>query len=511
MSLESWGDISQYALIPGYTQTPGYASTPANLRWSPASPSNIGSINVDPISPIYYTSPKQTASQKNNLPLLQFGDWEERRIYNEDPPTYTEQDLVLAPRFHWRLFLQPKLKELFTRKYLYRKLESDNISVVVSATRQKGLTLSDAYVIGEFFPTADHGSILLTSRLQRLTKLGKSFQLNILDSKETTQLLLQSAYLPARDAVGQLESNTGTKFLNPQMRSSPGRLCVKLEPVLLSTCSITMNLGPVFSCNRILNASTNRTWMISYHEIQKRDPHAAKLLLLSAHFDNRDIWYELIKSSCHSSDAPVWLERTRSSGLPFNTGVKNLIGFSLRETKEQVGSYTRHPVVQDWCIHLSSTEKNADSTLLNELALIAVGYNVPSSSDRNYSVLQQWLIPHANHVHHGDWSSGNIGIAVWKVFNDLEYLYFDKGKLKEAEEMYQRALAGYEKALGPDHTSTFDTVNNLGNLYKDQGKLKEAEEIHQRARADSEKAAYVHVKRARGAVERLTRRVKHRR
>jgi hypothetical protein len=27
--------------------------------------------------------------------------------------------------------------------------------------------------------------------------------------------------------------------------------------------------------------------------------------------------------------------------------------------------------------------------------------------------------------------------------------------------MYNRALAGYEKALGPEHTSTLDTVNNL--------------------------------------------------
>jgi hypothetical protein len=31
--------------------------------------------------------------------------------------------------------------------------------------------------------------------------------------------------------------------------------------------------------------------------------------------------------------------------------------------------------------------------------------------------------------------------------------------------MYNRALAGYEKALGPEHTSTLNTVNNLGNLY----------------------------------------------
>jgi hypothetical protein len=53
----------------------------------------------------------------------------------------TEQDLVLAPRFHWRLSLQPKLKELLVRKYLHRNLESDDTTVVVSATRQNGFTL----------------------------------------------------------------------------------------------------------------------------------------------------------------------------------------------------------------------------------------------------------------------------------------------------------------------------------------------------------------------------------
>jgi Tfp pilus assembly protein PilF len=46
--------------------------------------------------------------------------------------------------------------------------------------------------------------------------------------------------------------------------------------------------------------------------------------------------------------------------------------------------------------------------------------------------------------------------------------------------MYQRALQGFEKAWGPDHTSTLDTVNNLGALYADQGKLGEAETMFQR-------------------------------
>ncbi len=54
--------------------------------------------------------------------------------------------------------------------------------------------------------------------------------------------------------------------------------------------------------------------------------------------------------------------------------------------------------------------------------------------------------------------------------------------MKEAENMYLRALTGYEKAWGPEHTSTLDTVNNLGNLYRDQGKMKEAEDMFQRAK-----------------------------
>ncbi|KAF7504126.1 hypothetical protein GJ744_002644 [Endocarpon pusillum] len=54
--------------------------------------------------------------------------------------------------------------------------------------------------------------------------------------------------------------------------------------------------------------------------------------------------------------------------------------------------------------------------------------------------------------------------------------------------MYVRALAGYEKALGPDQTSTLDPVNNLGILYSGQGKLDEAGEMYMRATAGKEKA-----------------------
>jgi tetratricopeptide (TPR) repeat protein len=64
------------------------------------------------------------------------------------------------------------------------------------------------------------------------------------------------------------------------------------------------------------------------------------------------------------------------------------------------------------------------------------------------------------------------------VYN-LGTLYAHQGRLKEAEEMLQRGLAGYKKALGPDYTSTIRAANNLTVLYKGHGKLKEADDVHQ--------------------------------
>ena len=228
-----------------------------------------------------------------------------------------------------------------------------------------------------------------------------------------------------------------------------------------------------------------QTWMISYYEIKKRHPDAAELLLLLAHFDNRDIWYDLVRNGSFHSGSPVWFKRATSNDLAFKFGVRTLIRFSLLEVKEQGGSYAMHPVVQDWCLHLATANTSMDSVQLKEIALIAIGHTVPRATDRNYLELQQRLIPHANSVRH--WNLLGRNTMVWEAFHGLGILFRDQGKLEEAKEMYERALAGKEGALGADHTSTLDTVNNLGILYRHQGKLKEAEAMYQRALAGKER------------------------
>ena len=72
--------------------------------------------------------------------------------------------------------------------------------------------------------------------------------------------------------------------------------------------------------------------------------------------------------------------------------------------------------------------------------------------------------------------------------NNLATLYINQGKYAEAEPLFGRALAVWEKALGPEHPQVATGLNNLGALYMSQGKYAEAEPLLRRALAIMEKA-----------------------
>ncbi|KAL4755646.1 uncharacterized protein BDW70DRAFT_165270, partial [Aspergillus foveolatus] len=342
---------------------------------------------------------------------------------------------------------------------------------------------------------------MITSRLQGLTELGKSFPVQKLIYKDATQLLLQSSGFSAKD-IAQMGAEQDLMNLaslldglslaiviaGAFMRQTGTTFKEYSELYRTSWFDLQSQSAPT---RQYQQGNIVQTWIITYKEIQKRDPTAAKLLLLLAFFDNQDIWYELIRNGLDYSNPPPWLEAAVSSKLVFKTKIKALVEFSLVEIKQQEGSYTLHPVVQDWCYHIAAS--NDLTNQLQELAFISVGYTVPSQDTRDYARLEQRLLPHANNLiqrnigHRLDiWPEDRLNI--FGAFHRLGILYCDQGKLKEAEQMYQRALAGREKALGPDHISTLSTVNNLGLLYNNQGKLKEAEEMYQRALASYENA-----------------------
>jgi tetratricopeptide (TPR) repeat protein len=141
------------------------------------------------------------------------------------------------------------------------------------------------------------------------------------------------------------------------------------------------------------------------------------------------------------------------------------------------------------------------------LAVIIVGGAIPGSTQREYWIMQQHLMPHVdccywwidsdvaetNYLEEDDESqdeeiaTSSGGRKYLVAVHAFGNLYAVQGKLAEAE-MYLRALKGYEKTLSAEDTSTLATINNSGNLYRDQGKLAEAEEMYLRTLKGQEKA-----------------------
>jgi tetratricopeptide (TPR) repeat protein len=58
------------------------------------------------------------------------------------------------------------------------------------------------------------------------------------------------------------------------------------------------------------------------------------------------------------------------------------------------------------------------------------------------------------------------------VHTTLANLYRRQGRYSEAEPLYQRALAAYERALGPDHVSLMLPLDSLATLYMSRGRYR---------------------------------------
>jgi tetratricopeptide (TPR) repeat protein len=224
------------------------------------------------------------------------------------------------------------------------------------------------------------------------------------------------------------------------------------------------------------------TWNLSLTQIQNQDPAAVELLRLMAYLDNQDLWYELFRDG--AKDQPLWWSEVAENRVRFDRAMAILHSYSLVEARP--GSYSLHACVHDWTLGYLNRNFNDE---LCVLAIHCIAQSVKDDMEANYWVVNRRLLQHAQRLKHTrisrwiSWSSVRPG-----DLSCVAYLYSQSDMNMEAEEMYVRALRGYEKAWGAEHTLTLETVNNLGVLYTDQGKMVEAEEMYIRALRGYDKA-----------------------
>src|SRR6185369_9617768 len=71
--------------------------------------------------------------------------------------------------------------------------------------------------------------------------------------------------------------------------------------------------------------------------------------------------------------------------------------------------------------------------------------------------------------------------------NDLGCALHEEGRLREAEELYIRALTARRKTFGAEHLETLQSLHNLAVLYEDQGKAKEAANLYRAIKAHGDR------------------------
>ncbi|KAI9855038.1 MAG: hypothetical protein M1813_000582 [Trichoglossum hirsutum] len=385
----------------------------------------------------------------------------------------------------------------------------DNIDKTSYEAPDNDVDSLSSYDITQYFPRGDVGVIIITSRLQRLITLGDSIYLDRIDTKNGILILEKNAGKSMRRSgntvAGREDTEIGT------FDQDAVALVKRLEglPLALVIAGSYIRSITVTKYLELYNSSWNdlhetlgvrrdypqrtivTTWMISFGELKRKDVSAVKLLQLWGYLDNQDLWFQLLKWPDCQARAPEWLRQITDTEITFLKTIQNLLGYSLIEQKESSDSYSMHVVVHDWIREFINKEDNN----LFRIGITSVGLAVPGDKEKDYQTMQRRLLPHANRLsqslrrkHVLDSRSNEIyDISYLYGLHNLGDLYSCQEKFAEPEAMYQRALTGYEKVLGPEHTSTLRTVNNLGILYQNQGKLAEAEAMYQRALAGKEK------------------------
>jgi len=362
--------------------------------------------------------------------------------------------------------------------------------------------------IGSFFPASQHGSILITSRLAGSNELGRSIELDCMEKGEGLQLLLHSSGRDADelDAAEEILSLLGNLPLGiDQARAYISKRRLGLRAFVAEyekRKQCVMEETPRFwPYRRMLpgkeketSLSLLTTWEMSLQllGVGEQAAELEKVITLFAFFNHVHIGERLFSNDADDSNpttSPMSIFKVdgRWNHFKFEDAMVKMQELSLLQfsyCNESEITVSLHSMVSEWLrIRL---DKSSQRTFLTD-AISHLRCHIRSIGRHGGHRTRQEGQAHLDTIWRGV-ESLDLGDQYLEARMTFGNFYHDQGCHKDAEMMYKSALAGYEKARGPDHTSTLDTVNNLGNLYRIQGRHEDAEMMYKRALAGYEKA-----------------------
>ncbi|PSN58931.1 hypothetical protein BS50DRAFT_316695, partial [Corynespora cassiicola Philippines] len=308
---------------------------------------------------------------------------------------------------------------------------------------------SQAYDVKVYFPHADHGSILITSRLANLQRHGSGVRVGAVDTEQARAILENSAGKTIEDMI--LQRLSGLPLALTQAGSY-------MQQTNLSALAYAEHYDEIwerlmqkqgrFPLEEYGDRNVLTTWTISYEQVRKQSEEAARLLKLWGFLDNGEVWYELVAAGCKLSDGmyvPAWLLTIAKDKLEYDDAVGLLSRYSLADAREGSNSHSMHSVLHRWCGQLAEGGERYE---LGRIAAGIVASNVPNESEAEFWKKRKRMLAHATNVSRwivgadsSEDKAGTGNIQSWMYYS-LGYLFAGEDQLKEAEAMYNRALQG---------------------------------------------------------------------
>ena len=191
---------------------------------------------------------------------------------------------------------------------------------------------------------------------------------------------------------------------------------------------------------------------------------------------------------------PDWIRELVKDELSFHGAVRVLSDHGLVEvdksSQERIESsgYSIHGCVHSWTVHVLNQEWDRD---LARTAVKFVGLHIPGEQAIRPWLTQRRLLQHAARCSYVMLNGLVIDNGIEWAYHQLGILYLDQGKLALAEQMFQRALQGYKKALGADNAATYipalKIIWGLGFLLEDKDDFAHARIMYLKALIGFEK------------------------
>ncbi|MCJ1388918.1 hypothetical protein MMC18_001769 [Xylographa bjoerkii] len=389
------------------------------------------------------------------------------------------QEVISDPPVSTSISIRRLLQGVISAVYDWLKLEGNKKWLLlfdnVDREFPSPLGDSDAYDLGQYIPSADHGAVLVTTRHLPLCSLGdRSMILTKMNEEQGLQVLAErSGYslseLPS-EAKELVKRVNGLPLALAQagayLRFKPGIAdylefySTKWKEVMGSNADHDVSLRDY------AHGSVGTTWSVSYEYIKQNHRLAGVMLKVLAYFHGSDIGHEIFKVD----ETPTlinWIQPPPDLVTELSPG---------RET------YEMHPVVQDWCLFSSSSAERVESSVL---AFRILGVSLMRANQIDFieaKPIQKRLKIHSSRClslldPQVEIRYGNYNEAICHALDRFGLLDFYLGSYDEAIVLHRRDFRGFMNILGTDNAFCRLAGHRLAIALNSAKRYAEAEDV----------------------------------